>query len=329
MNSHPLTLFILKRFQDYNGQSQISSGLRTSARFVVEMLLAEGQRAKLVMAIDGNSIDALVAQYQPTRVILEALWATPAKMAELQKLHPKVRWTIRVHSETPFLAQEGMAITWIAQYLKQGIEVAFNSKQTVNDFTVLGRSTYLPNYYPMRKPRAPKPPSHQQLDIGCFGAIRPLKNQLIQAFAAVKFAQMKGKKLHFHLNGTRIEQHGTNNLKNIQALLAAAGQTLVEHPWMEHEEFLELISEMDICLQVSLSESFNLTSADAVSMGVPLIGSNAIAWLPERSQADVASAESICQAMQQADTATVLMNQAALKSYLHSTVAAWMHWIKS
>lgn len=293
---------------------------------MVEMLLSQGHRAKLVEAIDGNSIDALVAQNHPAQVVIEAIWVTPGKMDELQRLHPKVRWTIRCHSEIPFLANEGVAISWLVSYLQQGIEVAFNSEQTVQDFSVLGKSSYLPNYYPLRKPRLVRPEC-RQLDIGCFGAIRPLKNQLIQAFAAVEFAKSKGKKLVLHMNGSRIEQFGQNNLKNIQALFDATGQTLELHPWLDHDDFLELIAQMDMCLQVSISESFNIVSADAVSMGVPLVGSDAICWLPELSQARTNSVDSIIAAMKMAGQTTVAMNHAALENYLHRAIRVWLNWI--
>ena len=303
----------------------MSNGVRTSVLFVVNMLLAEGHRAKLVEAIDGNCIDRLVAENQPTRVVIDAIWVTPEKMAELQRLWPKVQWTVRVHSEIPFLAQEGCAIAWIVAYRMQGVEVAFNSAQTVEDFRIAWAVDYLPNYYPLRKPRTPKPPS-ETVDIGCFGAIRPLKNQLIQAFAAVSYAQSQGRQLVFHMNGSRIEQHGSNNLKNITALLAATGAKLELHPWMQHEDFLELIAQMDICLQVSLNESFNITSADAVSMGVPLVGSDTISWLPKRSRAKVDSVQSIVAAMNRADDTTVIMNQDALGRYLEETVERWNEW---
>jgi hypothetical protein len=231
-----------------------------------------------------------------------------------------------VHSEIPFLANEGMAIHWLVSYQKQGIEVAFNSDQTVQNYLILGKATYLPNYYPLRKPRLVRPEC-RQLDIGCFGAIRPLKNQLIQAFAAIQYAKSKGKKLVFHMNGFRIEQFGQNNLKNIQALFAATEQTLEIHPWLEHDDFLELIAQMDLCLQVSLSESFNIVSADAVSMGVPLVGSEAISWLPKRSQARVDSVESIICAMKTAGSTLVAMNHAALEHYLQNAVREWTNWI--
>src|SRR6202043_1892147 len=108
----PLTLFIVKQFYSSPGYCH-STGLRTSAQFVVDMLLSEGHRAKLVEAVDGNSIDRLVSQNNPTRVVLEAIWVTPDKLAQLIKLHPKVRWTVRIHSEISFLANEGMAFAWI------------------------------------------------------------------------------------------------------------------------------------------------------------------------------------------------------------------------
>lgn len=324
----PLTLFIIKQFYDYDGHRHVSSGLRISALFVVDMLLAEGRNAKLAVAVDGNSIDALVAQNKPARVILEAIWVTPAKMAELQKLWPNVKWTVRVHSETPFLAQEGCAVEWIAAYMAQGVEVAFNSCRTAMDFAALGATTYLPNYYPIRKPRT-LAPSRGRIDIGCFGAIRPLKNQLIQAVAAIQYAKRVRQTLFFHMNGDRIEQNGNNNLKNIIALFAAAGEgfNLVLHPWAEHADFLTLIASMDICLCVSFTESFCIVASDAVSMGVPLVGSEAIAWLPERSQADVNSVESILETMSNADQSNVHLNQHALRQYLKNTVAIWNEWL--
>lgn len=323
-----MILFILKRFYDYNGHNQISNGLKTSARFVIDLLHQEGFKAKLVEAIDGNCIDRLVTENKPRRVVLEAIWVTPAKLAELKRLHPHVKWTVRVHSEINFLAQEGCAIGWIFEYLKLGVEVGFNSSQTVEDFKALGKAAYLPNFYPLRKPR-PAQCATPVLNVGCFGAIRPLKNQLIQAFAAVEFAKAAGTKMTFHMNGSRIEQNGNNNLKNIQALIAAAGQTLELHPWLDHEDFLELIAKMDIMLQVSNSESFCIVASDAVSMSVPLVGSSAIRWLPKIAQADTGSVKSIVAAIQRTSATTVIMNHAALESYLHEAREVWEAWALS
>ena len=323
--SHPLILFIVKKFHGSGGPGYKSSGLGTSSLFAVELLLKEGHKARLVSAVDGNCIDRLVSENRPTRVVLEAVWVTPSKLQELMRLHPRVKWTIRVHSEIPFLANEGTVVGWLVEYLKLGAEIAFNSAQTVADFSVLGKSAYLPNYYPLRKLRHHKKPS-DHLNIGCFGAVRPLKNQLIQAFAAVQYARERGKGLFFHMNGSRIEQNGDNNLKQIQALLEATNQKLVLHPWLDHEDFLDLVADMDMCLQVSLSESFNITSADAISMGVPLVGSSAINWLPKRTQAQPNSVQSIVNVMNQADYTSVVLNHASLEHYVENTTRVWNDW---
>ena len=331
MNVHhrPLVLFIIKKFHGYgSGASHpTSNGLTKSALFVVEMLEKQGHRALLELAIDGNCIDRIVTLHSPARVILEAIWVAPGKLSELKRLHPHIRWTVRVHSEIPFLANEGNAVEWLGDYVRMGVEVAFNSEQTVRDFEILASTAFLPNYYPLQSAREFRP-NGKTVHIGCFGAIRPLKNQLMQAFAAIRFADRYHKHLVFHINGSRLEQSGENNLRNIKAIFRATDHELRIDPWREHREFLKLVAEMDICLQVSLSESFNIVSADAVSVGVPLIGSTAISWLPSRSQANPSSSESIAQALSSVDHHTVRKNYAALKKYLEASVEAWNNWIR-
>ena len=91
-------LFICKKRHIYSQQTQtnISSGLYNSAKFVVDMLQNNMIDAKLVDVIDNNCIDKEVAKYRPTHVIIEALWVTPDKFDILQKLHPRVKWIIRL-----------------------------------------------------------------------------------------------------------------------------------------------------------------------------------------------------------------------------------------
>jgi len=187
---------------------------------------------------------------------------------------------------------------------------------------VVAPASFLPNYYPPRKLRD-EIPCGSELNVGCFGAIRPLKNQLIQAFAAVRFAEQRRQKLRFHMNGTRQEQGGDNNLKSIVALVEATGNELVLHPWMEHPLFLQLIREMTLCLQVSLSESFNIVSADAVGMGVPLVGSSAITWLPRRSRVDPCDMEAMVEAMHAADKTVVALNHDHLERYCADSLEMW------
>jgi len=117
----PKILIILKRRHDYNHEKHIniniSTGLYNSAYFVNEMLNNYGLDSTIVVVVDNNCIDREVSKYKPTHVIIEALWVVPSKFHVLQNLHPNVKWIIRLHSEIPFLANEGMAFDWIGDYM--------------------------------------------------------------------------------------------------------------------------------------------------------------------------------------------------------------------
>jgi len=118
------------------------------------------------------------------------------------------------------------------------------------------------------------------INIAVFGAIRPLKNHLIQAISAIQFANEEGLKLYFHINGTRIENNGDPVLKNLRELFEGQEKhELVEHCWMEHDKFVELLQSMDICMQVSFSETYNIVTADAVNGLVPVVVSPELRWV--------------------------------------------------
>ena len=167
------------------------------------------------------------------------------------------------------------------------------------------------------------------INIGCFGAIRPLKNQFLQALAAMTFARSIGVKLNFHINGSRVEGNGDPILKNIRALFDATHDCeLVEHPWMEHDEFLAVVASMDIMLQVSFSETFNIVGADAASMNVPLIASSELPWLGSYGHADPTSMDSMVEALRSAwldanPSVRLSQQKRDLRKYNVHTEAVW------
>jgi len=269
------------------------------------MLTRNGVDCKVVGVQDNNCIDREVTEYKPTHVIIEALWVVPEKFEVLTRLHPKVEWLVRLHSEVPFIAGEGMAFDWIPQYYNyKNVYVAANSRGICDDIKHLygKKVVYLPNFYPLYKVPAPAKTSTYQklmkklgllptnrlrktvgetLNVGCFGAIRPLKNQLIQAVAAMRFADSVGKTLHFHINGNRIEGKGDPVIKNIRKLFGSQTKhALIEHPWMPHDTFTELLKDMHMTLQVSFTETYNIVAADAIAAGTPVITSNEITFVP-------------------------------------------------
>lgn len=311
-------LFILKNREnswgEYSGSGNFSSGLYNSANFAKEFLVSKGVDARLVHAIDNNCIDRLVNENKPTHVIIEAFWVVPEKFDILTKLHPKVKWIIRNHSNTPFLATEGIAFGWALQYLtKENLFLSCNHPKALDDMRALARAKFPewseakvrqkvifhPNIYTSEASQRTKEyVENGVLNVACFGAIRPLKNQMTQAVAAIEFCKKRGMKLKFHINATRTEGNGGPVLKNLRSTFSEIeGCELVEHGWLNHSDFLKLCSQMDIGLQVSYTETFNIVSADLVSQGTPIVTSNEVEWVHSACHADVNDARSIEAAM--------------------------------
>lgn len=306
-------LLILKsRENPYGGSgysggsgSLLSSGLQNSASFIVRMLLDLGITAEAVTVRDNNDIDREVTKFKPTLVVIEAYWVVPEKFDVLKKLHPTVKWVVRNHSKSEFLSNEGIAFQWTVGYLRKGVGIACNSIEATRDIQYLAQAAnedprlvhYLPNYYPLESKdvfqnRRPYPGDF--INIGCFGAIRPLKNQMVQALAAIQFAEHHSLRLKFHMNSFRVESKGDNVVKNLKALFASVPKhQLVDHQWLDHKDFLMLVAHMHMVLQVSFSETYNIVSADAVSQGVPIVVSDQIPWAPKWTMADPNDAASI------------------------------------
>jgi len=341
-------LFILKRREDYNAilhsNVGLSTGLYNSASFMNNMLVKQGIDSKLVVVTDNNCIDREVNTHKPTHVIIEALWVVPEKFSVLQKLHPNVKWIIRVHSEMPFMAGEGMAMNWLGEYSNfDNVIIAMNAprmlrevkmylthKKKWNEHTADERVIYLPNYYPQDYKGFKRYNKNSDvINVACFGAIRPLKNHLVQAIAAIDFANQIGKKLRFHINAGRIEMQGQaaqHNLFGLFEQIVDGPHRLVNHQWRPREEFLTLCAEMDIGMQCNFSETFNIVSADLLSQGVPLVGSKEIPWAIDGCCADPTDSADIVKKLISAYNwgwMNVKGNQLALTHYTNNTARIW------
>lgn len=280
-------LFICKQRKTEYG---VSYGLLNSCKFICNALNSIGIESKVVSVIDNNFIDKEVHNYKPTHVFIEALWVVPEKFNVLLPLYPNIKWYIRLHSNIPFLSNEGIAIQWIKKYEEIGkkynnLFISANSSELVYNLnkSLHINSIYSPNiYFPNDDTTTDFDPNIENnsdiINIGCFGAIRPLKNHLMQAVAAIIFANKIEKTLQFHIN-TRCEQNGESLYRNLFHLFENTKHKLIEHQWKRHEEFIKIVKEMDIGMQVSFSETFNLVAADIVSQNIPFIGSKEVFWI--------------------------------------------------
>jgi hypothetical protein len=321
---YPRTLFVLKYRENsyghpYGGvekengnwgdatddRKPLSSGLFNSARLVCEMLERHGVPVKLVHVTDNNKIHREIHEFKADVVIIEAFWVVPEKFDELYRVCPNVKFVIRNHSEVPFLSNEGIAFDWMLRYVqKPNVWMSSNAPRMLNDSRFLiglenpewsrahleHKVPLLLNYYPTPVFLGEHEPEQGVINIGCFGAVRPLKNTMLQAIAALRFATRMNWKLKFHINGGRIEMGGSPILKNLYQMFSHFPQhELVNHAWMPHHEFRKLVSSMDLVMQVTFSETFNIVSADAVTSGVPTVVSSEIPWSDPLYQADPTS----------------------------------------
>lgn len=171
--------------------------------------------------------------------------------------------------------------------------------------------------------------SRKTINISCFGAIRPLKNHLNQAAAAIEFADQQGLSLNFHINASRVEQKGDNILKNLRStFFYLKDHNLIEHQWLPHEQFIHLIrNQIDIGMQVSFTETYNIVAADHVTQGVPMVTSAEIPFVSRIFCARPNDVPSMVRALCIAYWGSALglhqINRRLLKRHTQASVRAW------
>jgi hypothetical protein len=141
--------------------------------------------------------------------------------------------------------------------------------------------TYLPNIITFIEPEEDYSEEKPFMKIGCFGALRLLKNQCFQAICAIQAADELGKKLYFHIT-PNTEEKDDPVLANLKELFKRGRHELVIHNWMPNGKFMALIKKMDIGMQLSYTESFNIVASDFVNNNKLILVSEAIDWLPPR-----------------------------------------------
>jgi hypothetical protein len=278
-------LFLLK--ERLYSHAKTSYGLINSATHVAEYLENKGYCCKIVQVFDANFIDREVHNFRPDIVILEALWCPAAKLSELMELrrYKHITWIIRVHSDIGYLSAELQGMKLLNEYKKlnkgKRLVISMNSKKFVEALSqATGYDyTYLPNIITQREPEIDFLEERQHIDIGCFGAMRLLKNQCFQAICSILAAEQLGKRLFFHITpNLGVEKDAV--LENLKELFSGSQHKLVIHDWLPNSEFQKLVRKTDIGMQLSFTESFNIVSADFINNGRLILVSDAISWLP-------------------------------------------------
>lgn len=341
-------LFILRNKSvaspDYT--ATIESGVALSTYFLATALQNNLDVQTTVVGItDPSDIPHVVNVNNPTHVVIETFWIEPDVLASIKFQYPTVKWIVRDHSESCFRVFEPNAFGWIVDYLKYGFEVMSNSPKSANDVEGIAvaagqdatLATYGPNVYPIpnRFAMIPHNRNWDVCNIGCFGAVRPMKNHITQAIAAVMFANEANCKLRFHINGYDIPGYIDPVLNNLRNMFKEfPNHELVEHGWMTHGDFLTVLDGIDICSQVSFTETFNIVAADAMSRAVPIIASPELPWIGYYAHRSVSSAADIAQGFMTIWTEDyrrrrerILHQRADMETYCTNAIRQWESWL--
>lgn len=236
-----------------------------------------------------------------THVVISAPWISIWDLEAMLNHFKHTQFVILSHSNVGFLQADADGMHLLREYhvlarKYHNLRVGGNSAKFVEWMrAAYGREdvVLLPNLYPLDDNVQPKVWQHTSpLKIGAFGAVRPQKNFMTAAAAALIISrELKiPVELHMSFGG---EGDGQLTAPAIDQMLRGTQVTIVRHNWAYWDDFIKLVEQMDLMIQVSYTESFNMVTADGISVGIPSVVSPAIYWAPERWKAEPDDAQDV------------------------------------
>ena len=337
IQEHIRVAIVFKNFASWTGISHI--GLNVAALTNARVLNQHGIPTTVFPVKNNVDLVRYIEEYNEkherplTHVIISAPWLSSWDMKCLIDGFPKIQFAIESHSNVGFLQADPQAVRKLRDVQALGkthsnIRVAGNSSRFVDWMRLVYDQpvVLLPNLYPMI-PFDFKTWDGNGIKIGTFGAVRPQKNFMTAAAAALAMSKILGVPTELHMN-TGGEGDGGSVARAITEMCQDVPNfTLIRHMWQPWEKFIELIASMNIMIQPSYTESFNMVTADGIVVGVPSVVSSAITWAPDSWKADSDDALDIartgCLMLQNSGTI-----YSGLKSLKHQNRYALEHWEK-
>ena len=333
-------IFTYKNFALNKGISHI--GLGVAAVNNAKMLRAIGVRAE-VKALNSQIhlrqvLNLAKSAGDPyTHVVISAPWIQTDKLAQCAQMFPETQFAVNCHSNVAFLSVDPNAVA----LMRQGMAL----ERETHNFHVAGNSwafcqwmqraydgpcMYLPNmYYLSGGERVSRPlwrDTGGTLRFGMFGATRILKNFPGGAAAAIQVGRELGVPIEIWVNSKR-EDGPASTLNTVRQMVdGLPGVTLNYAPWAPWAAFRTTVAHMHACISPSFTESFNMVSADAISVGVPSAVSYAIDWVPKSWQCDADDTEMIARALVNVlhDGDAPQKGIKALQWHNHKGIEAWL-----
>lgn len=232
-------------------------------------------------------------RYSISHAVISAPWISAYDVIKLLEAYPNIMFVILSHSNVGFLQADPGGVELFRKYADisksfPNLSVGGNSSRFTNWFEAAygKKCVCLPNLYPVKKVPSKCWHGRVPIKIGAFGAVRAEKNFMTAAAAALVIRKALGLPVELHMT-TGGEVRQSMVLAAIREMTnGVPGFLLVDHKWKTWDHFIQLVGQMDMMIQVSYSESFNMITADGISVGVPSVVSPAIYWAPKSWRAD-------------------------------------------
>lgn len=297
-----------------------------SAKQIVERLRAS------------NATAAARGEVRISHVVIAAPWLEAVDVEVMAAEFPEVVWAIECHSNVGFLGADPGAVRIMEgivdlQLATHNVFAAGNSRKFVDWATGDwgAHVVWLPNLYSLAEtfPERIRQPwdGRAPLKLGLFGAQRPLKNFVTAGAGATALQQRCRVPLELHISSGRPEGDSGGALREMTK--RKRDIRVIYTGWLQWPAFRRYLRGIDLVLQVSHTESFNVVAADSCAEGVPVVGSTAIDWLPHRWQANpddpmdvVCVAEYLLRSPE-----AIRDGQRALREYGDDGLITWRRWL--
>ncbi len=300
-----IDVLILYRNANYGKPGTLMMGLGVNAYHSIAVLKRLGYTCAMAGVWTAADVDLTLAKHYaqnaaPRWCVIEAPWLSISDTVHLVRRFPQTNFAVRCHSNVGFLQVEPGAVLLLREIMlhsesEHNLFVASNSSsfQQFVQRVYHARCLLLPNLYNRERVTTrrwqPWAAGRHTLKAGSFGAIRLQKNHPTGAAAALMLAREIGADVEFTITTGRVESPGAEAVvQAIQNMMnGLPWARLIRSPWACWPIFRRTVAEQDICFHLSATETFNLTTADALAEGVPVVGSEAIDWLPKTWQANL------------------------------------------
>jgi hypothetical protein len=283
----PTTKKIIHLYKIRKGYAGEYVGLGVSSELTNQYMKEFGFNSLSFGVVDDNKIDKILYDERPDFLIVKAFWIRKEKLELLAKKYKKTKFIVVSHSKPTFLGTETNGFNRLFEVIDlskkyENIFVGSNNLDFVlNSNGLVNNIFYVPNIILPKLNNNKRQIESDKIKIGLFCAIRPMKNILNQVIASISAAEELNKKLELYVITNRVEMGGDVTLKNLKDLfknLDSEQYKLIELDWMEWKDFNNKIKEIDLGLQSSFTETFNIVAVDFINNNIPVVTSPSIEW---------------------------------------------------